>query len=314
MHRNRTAPALFRAGYQRLNFWHRIANIIGMLKIGFLVSIFVTSYCCAFAGTAPDSTVIRLWKGGAPGFEQLKDKPERAKNWWVRDINNPSLTVFLPPKGTANGTAIVLCPGGGFQNIVFDLEGSQPARFLNQYGITVFVLKYRLFNMSSSPYTLENAEQDIFRAMRLVKSKAKEFSIDTAKLGVMGFSAGGEAAAWVSYHFKQSHAASHDEIDLLSAKPAFQILIYPGPSTVPDSLPRDAPPAFLLAANGDPIGSPVIIRLLEMHRKARVPVEVHLYEKGEHGFHLAGDSAFTELKNWPQRLIDWLKDNGWVKK
>jgi len=285
-----------------------------MLKTTFLISIFALGNCCAFARVTPDSTVIHLWKDGAPGFEQLKDKPERAKNWWVRDINNPSLTVFLPPKGTANGTAVVLCPGGGFQNIVFDLEGTEPARFLNRYGITVFVLKYRLFNMSNSPYTREHAEQDIFRAMRLVKSRAREFDIDTAKLGVMGFSAGGEAAAWVSYHFKQSHVASHDAIDQLSAKPAFQILIYPGPSAVPDTLAHSAPPTFLLAANEDPIGSPVAVQLLEMHRKAKVPVEIHLYEKGEHGFHLAGDSPFTELKNWPQRLIDWLKDNGWVKK
>jgi acetyl esterase/lipase len=150
--------------------------------------------------------------------------------------------------------------------------------------------------MSNSPYTREHAEQDIFRAMRLVKSRAKEFDIDTAKVGVMGFSAGGEAAAWVSYQFKQSHAASHDAIDQLSAKPAFQILIYPGPSAVPDTLEHDAPPTFLLAANEDPIGSPVAVKLLEMHRKAKAPVEMHLYEKGEHGFHLAGDSPFTENK------------------
>jgi acetyl esterase/lipase len=130
----------------------------------------------------------------------------------------------------------------------------------------------------------------------------------------MGFSAGGEAAAWVSYHFKRSYAASHDAIDQLSAKPAFQILIYPGPSAVPDTIEHDAPPTFLLAANEDPIGSPVAVQLLEMHRKAKVPIEMHLYEKGGHGFHMAGDSPFIELKNWPQRLVDWLKDNGWVKK
>jgi acetyl esterase/lipase len=263
---------------------------------------------------AQDSTVIPLWPNGAPGFEKLKNDPEQAKDWWVRNINNPTLTVFLPPKEIANATAIVVCPGGGFLNIVFNSEGRDPAKFLNSLGVTVFVLKYRLFRMENSPYKQENPTQDIFRAMRLVKSRAKEFNIDTAKLGVMGFSAGGEVAGWVSYRFKENHLSSNDDIDKLSARPAFQILIYPGPLCVPDSVSTDAPPTFLLAANGDDCCSEPIIKLVQMHRKAKVPVEMHLYEKGAHAFNMGYRAEFITLKNWPQRMVDWMKDNSWVKK
>ena len=264
---------------------------------------------------AQDSAlVIPLWKNGAPGFENLKNNQEQAKDWWVRDINNPSITVYLPPKDIANGTAVVICPGGGFTNLVFNAEGKDPAKYLNSLGVTAFVLKYRLFRMENSPYKQEHPLQDIFRAMRLIKSRAKEFNIDTSRLGVMGFSAGGEVAGWVSYKFSQNNSNNADAIDQLSARPSFQILIYPGPLAVPDSVPSNAPPTFLLAANGDECCSEPIIKLVQMHRKAKVPVEMHLYEKGAHAFNMGYRTEFITLKNWPQRMMDWMKDNGWVKK
>ncbi len=260
--------------------------------------------------------VIPLWKNGAPGFENLKNQPEQAKDWWVRNINNPSVTVFLPPKEKATGTAVVVCPGGGFTNLVYNAEGRDAAKFLNSLGVTAFVLKYRLFRMENSPYKQENADQDIFRAMRLVKSRAKEFNIDTARLGVMGFSAGGELAGWVSYKFFQNHFATTnpDAIDKLSARPSFEILIYPGPLAVPDSVPSNAPPAFMLASNGDDCCSEPIIKLTEMHRQAKVPVEMHLFEKGAHAFNMGYRSEFVTLQHWPQRLADWMTDNGLLKK
>ena len=267
------------------------------------------------SGYAQDSAfMIPLWENGAPGFENLKNQPEQAKDWWVRNINNPSVTVFLPAKEKATGTAVVVCPGGGFTNLVYNAEGVDAAKFMNSIGVAAFVLKYRLFRMENSPYKQENAEQDIFRAMRLVKSRAKEFNIDTTRLGVMGFSAGGELAGWVSYKFFEYYSTNADAIDHLSARPAFEVLIYPGPLSVPDFVRSDSPPAFLLASNGDECCSEPIIKLMEMHRQAKVPVEMHLYEKGAHAFNMGYRSPYVTLKHWPERLADWMMDNGWLKK
>ena len=259
---------------------------------------------------AQDSaTVIPLWKNGAPGFEKNKNIPEEAKDWWVKHVHNPSLTFYPAPANIATGAAVVICPGGGFHTLVFNAEGKDAAAYLNSLGIAAFVLKYRLFR-EDSMYTAENPKQDIFRAMRLVRSRAKEFNIDTAKIGVMGFSAGGEVAGWVAYHFQDSHAPKPDAIDGLSARPAFQILIYPGPLAVPDVVPVTAPPSFLLAANDDECCSEPVVRLLQMHRQAKVPVEVHLYTQAGHGFNMGKRSKFTSINTWPQRLGDWIKDTG----
>ena len=264
---------------------------------------------------AQDSAlVIPLWSNGAPGFENRKNEKEEAKDWWVKNIHNPSLTVFLPPKEIATGAAVVVCPGGGHRTLVFNSEGKDAAKFLNSIGVAAFVLKYRLFREENSPYKEENAKQDIFRAMRLVRSLAKDFDIDTARIGVMGFSAGGEVAGWVSYHHTDKNFTTPDAVDKLTARPAFEILIYPGPLAVPDSVTSTSPPGFLLAANDDECCSEPIVKLLEMHRKANVAVEVHLYEQGNHAFNMGSRSSLNSIKTWSQRLADWLKDNGWLNK
>ena len=130
----------------------------------------------------------------------------------------------------------------------------------------------------------------------------------------MGFSAGGEVAGWVSYHFTDKNFSNPDAIDKLSARPAFQVLIYPGPLSVPDSVAANSPPTFLLAANDDECCSEPVVKLLEMHRKAKVAVEVHLYEQGNHAFNMGSHSPLNSIKTWSQRLADWLKDNGWLNK
>jgi acetyl esterase/lipase len=274
-----------------------------------VVSLAIT--VCAFSQDS--SIVIPLWKNGAPGFENRKNEKEEAKDWWVKNINNPSLTVFLPAKEIATGTAVVICPGGGFQTLVFNAEGKEAAKYFNSIGIAAFVLKYRLFRSDSS-YKPEHVKQDIFRAMRLVRGRAKDFNIDTARIGVMGFSAGGEVAGWVSYYFTDKNFVNPDAIDRLTARPAFQVLIYPGPLVVPDSVSSTSPPVFLLAANDDECCSEPVVKLLQMHRKAKVPVEVHLYAQGNHAFNMGDRSSLNTIRTWPQRLTDWLKDNGWLDK
>src|ERR1700749_4073496 len=136
---------------------------------------FISLFFISTSILAQDSLVIPLWQNGAPGFENKRNEKEEAKDWWVKNIHNPTLTVFLPPKEIATGAAAVVCPGGGFRTLVFNAEGKDAAKFLNSIGVTVFVLKYRLFREENSPYNEENPKQDIFRAMRLVRSLAKEF-------------------------------------------------------------------------------------------------------------------------------------------
>lgn len=261
-----------------------------------------------------DSSSISLWQNGAPGFENKKNEPELAKDWWVRNINNPSLTVFLPSKEKANGTAVIICPGGGHMNLVYNAEGVDAAKYFTNLGVTAFVLKYRLYKQDSSIYTIENTKQDIFRAMRLVRSKAKDFNIDTSRIGVMGFSAGGEVAGWVSYHYNEQHTASNDNVDALNAKPAFTILIYPGPAVVAGPITLPMPPVFMLAASDDSCCSEPIVKLLAIYRQQKVSAEVHLYAQGSHAFNMGYRSQLATLKSWPQRLTDWLTDNNWLKK
>lgn len=280
-----------------------------IMRTAFLILLF------SIAGTAYAQEVISLWENGAPGFEKLKNEPEQAKDWWVKNIHNPSVTVFLPPPEIANGTAVIICPGGGHRELVFNPEGRDAALFFNKLGVTAFVLKYRLAREPNSPYQLNvHVPQDAYRAMRLVRSKAKTWNIDLNRIGMMGFSAGGEVVEFVAYGNGDGDPAAKDPIDRENGKPNFQILIYPGPLGVPETVPADAPPAFMLAANDDACCAGPIVDLLAKYRKASVPIEVHLYTKGAHGFNMGQRSELTSVKTWPSRLEDWLKDNNFFRK
>lgn len=257
--------------------------------------------------------VIRLWAKGPPGFEHRKDEPEQARDWWVRNVHNPSLTVFVPPKETANGCAVVVAPGGGLRELVFDLEGKQVAEFLNTLGVTVFALKYRLPNEPGSPYTVDHVRQDAYRAMRLVRSRAGEFGIDPNRIGMLGFSAGGAVEMMVAFTPGDGDPAAPDPIDRANGRPNFLMMVYPG-GKIPSRIPSDTPPAFLLCANDDEYGCDAItMELVEKFRDAKVPVELHLLARGKHAFNMGGRSTFASVKGWPQRLADWLGDSGFLQ-
>jgi acetyl esterase/lipase len=276
-----------------------------------LLFIFCLLPALALSQTQP--FVIPLWPNGAPGFEKLKDVPEQAKDYWVKNINNPSLTVFWPPKGKANGSAVIVCPGGGHRLLVFNAEGVEPAQYLSNLGVTVFALKYRLARDTNSPYKLEDAKADAERAMRLVRSRAAEWGIDATRVGMMGFSAGGEVVDMVAFDPAKADPNAKDPVDRINAKPDFLIQIYPGPGFIPDEIPADAPPMFLLAANDDVCCSPSVIKLLEGYRKAKAPVEAHILERGDHGFNMGNRSKLKAVNTWPQRMADWLTDNNFFK-
>jgi acetyl esterase/lipase len=275
-----------------------------------------------FSSLFPSSSVaqdtarqIPLWPKGAPGFENRRDEPEQAKDYWVKNIHNPSVTVYLPPKEKATGAAVLIFPGGGHRLLVFNAEGREPARFLNSIGVAAFIVKYRLFREDSAIYSFEKeTREDAYRAMRLVRSKAAEWNIDTARIGTLGFSAGGETAALLAYTPGMGDLAAPDPIDRLNGRPNFQLLVYPGPLGIPATVPPDAPPAFLVVADNDQGASPVILSLLEKYRAAGAPVEAHILSGGNHGFNMGYRSNLKAVKNWPQLMADWLWDMHFLQK
>jgi acetyl esterase/lipase len=276
-----------------------------------VASLFVLIASTAMAQTTMPSQpqVIHLWANGAPGFESRRDVPEEAQSYWVRNINNPSLAVFLPPKEKATGAAIVVVPGGGHRELVFNAEGRDPAIFLSNLGIAAFALKYRLGREPGSPYTIDDARQDTVRAMRLVRSRAAEWNIDPNRVGILGFSAGGELVSMIAYNHDAPDPNAADPIERQSARPNFQLLIYPGPLGIPDVVPADAPPAFVLAANDDKGPSNTLLTLVERYRQAGVPIEFHLFAHGSHAFNMGDRSKLVTIHSWPDRMADWLRDN-----
>jgi acetyl esterase/lipase len=253
---------------------------------------------------------IPLWKNGAPGFENRKNEQQTAKDYWIANIHNPSITAYLPPKEKANGTAVVICPGGGHRLLVYNAEGVEPATYLNSLGIAAFVLKYRLGREENSPYNLQKHPlEDAQRAIRMVRSRAKEWNIDTNKVGILGFSAGGEVVSMVAYDTAPGNLKSKDIIERSKGTPDFQMLVYPGPLGIPGTIPADAPPAFLITANDDECCSGSTVEILQKYRQAKRPVEAHILSSGGHGFNMGNRSKLEAVKTWPQRMADWLKDN-----
>jgi|HubBroStandDraft_2_1064218.scaffolds.fasta_scaffold185228_1 acetyl esterase/lipase len=274
-----------------------------------LVTTFFTSHSQDTARQIP------LWANGAPGFENRRSEPEEAKDYYVKNVHNPSITIYLPPKEKATGAAVVIFPGGGHRLLVFNSEGRDPARFLNSIGVAAIIVKYRLFREDSAIYSFEKeTREDAYRAMRLVRSKAAEWNIDTERVGTLGFSAGGETAALVAYTSGAGDPNAPDPIDRLNGRPNFQLLVYPGPLGIPAVIPADAPPAFLIVADNDQGASPVILSLLDKYRAAKAPVEAHILSGGNHGFNMGYRSNLKAVRNWPHLMADWMDDMGLLQK
>ncbi len=288
-------------------YFYMFKNRPGIYCIVFIISII---FLPSKVSSQSKPLVIPLWENGAPGFENLQNEPEEAKDYWIKHINNPSITAYFPPKEKANGIAVVICPGGGHRLLVINAEGTEPALYLNNIGVTVFVLKYRLGREENSPYSVEkHPKEDALRAMRLVRTRAAEWNINPKRVGMLGFSAGGEVVSQVAYENGNGNQNATDPVDRVNGKPDFQMLVYPGPLFIPDSVNSDAPPLFMVAANDDECCSSPVVSLLQKYRAAKLPVEVHLYAHGGHGFNMGNRSLSAAIKSWPQRMADWLADN-----
>jgi acetyl esterase/lipase len=283
-------------------------------------TICVATLLCLFAllATAADQTVVLLWPNGAPGSEG-KTAPERVRltpdgEHVISSVHQPSITVYLPSKQTATGAAVVVAPGGGQAELWVDHEGYAVAKWLSEHGVAGLVLKYRLAREAGSTYTVEgNSLPDMQRAIRLVRSRAAEWGVDPQRVGVMGFSAGGDVAARAAMQFDPGNAAAADPIDRQSSKPAFQALIYPG---LPQDLPvsRDEPPAFLLCGADDRAGiSEGLPALFVQMKHAGVPAELHVYTGVGHGFGIRNANAGA-IAEWPDRFLEWLSASGFCKR
>jgi acetyl esterase/lipase len=260
-----------------------------------------------------------LWPGGAPGAQgtELADQP--------------TIYPFLVPAGRGTGTVVIVCPGGGYQNLSMEKEGTDIARWLNSIGVSAFVLRYRLGPKYHHPIELGDAQ----RAIRMVRSRAAEFRISPDRVGIMGFSAGGHLASSAGTHFDTGNASATDPVEQMASRPDFLILAYPVISFLnythqgsknnllganPDpklvetmssemAVTAQTPPTFLFHTNADTGVPPENSVLFYMAlRKAGVPAELHIYERGPHGVGLAPtDEA---LSTWPQRLAAWLRVRG----
>jgi len=263
---------------------------------------------CASAAAAEQR--LPLWANGVPGFEARASIPEISQDYWTKHVNNPSITAYLPDAAKANGTAVLVVPGGGHNLLVTTTEGDAVAKWLADRGVAAFVLRYRLFREEGSPYSLEDARADTERAMRLIRSRADQFHINPHRVGVIGFSAGGELARMVTLSPPVPARGKGDAIDQLPARPDFAMLIFPGPLHGDEHVTKDAPPVFLAAANDDQCCSQPPIDVLGLYRQAGASAELHIYRAGGHAYNLGERTELISLKHSPQQIEDWLGDLG----
>jgi len=261
---------------------------------------------------APKLTRVPLWPNGAPGSEARRREPEVARDYWVRNIHDPSLLAFPADARHNTGAAVIVMPGGAHKFLVWENEGTKVAAALNRMGVSAFVLKYRLANEEGSRYSVAGeAADDARRAIRWVRAHAGDYEIDSARVGLMGFSAGGELVTLVADNPTPAGRPVRDAVDRLSARPDFQVLVFPGPAGQPVTDVAGAPPAFIVAGSLDKCCAAPSVGLYEQLRKAGVSAELHMYADADHAFNL-DESNRISILHWPDRLRDWLADGGWL--
>jgi endo-1,4-beta-xylanase len=265
------------------------------------------------AADAPN--IVLLWPNGAPGSEGKTEaeRPSATSTQLsaVTNVHKPSLTAYLPKREAATGAAIVIIPGGGHRMLAIEHEGYAVGRWFSERGIMGLVVKYRLAREEGSTYEVEtHALGDVQRAIRLARHNAKEWGIDPRRVGVLGFSAGGELAALSSYRDPVLTNAN-DPIDKESSRPDFQGLIYPA---IPKDMKptKDMPPAFLACGFGDRQNiSEGLPSLYLLFKQAGVPADLHVYAGAGHGFGIR-DTDKSPAGGWPARMREWLDDRGFL--
>lgn len=292
---------------------------------------------------AADPTEIQLWPGVAPGSEGAEnvieviqergtpDRPDRR----IQGITVPVISVYRPDRARNTGTAIIICPGGGYSWVVIDKEGHEIAEYLKSIGITAIVLKYRLPRPAGYTFDHDVPSLDASRAVRLTRHHAAEWGLKTDRIGIMGFSAGGHLASTVATYFDGGNSKSADPVDRLSSRPDFQALIYPVVSFQdeianlgsrrnligdnPDGelidrysnerqVTEESPPAFLVSTYDDRVKAENTLRYFEALRTVNVPAEMHIYEVGGHGYGIRPTDK--PVSTWHHRFSEWMKERG----
>ena len=264
----------------------------------------------AFAQDQP--AAIPLWPHGAPGSEARAAEPEKLDGSNVTNVHNPTITPFIPATD-ATGTAVIIAPGGGHSKLCLGHEGYALAEWFRDHGIAAFVLKYRLAREKDSAYTIQDhAMADTRRAIRTVRSRAKEWGIRPDRIGIMGFSAGGELAAFAAMKSDAGNAAAADPIEHAGSRPDFQALIYPGTSNL-FTVENGMPPVFIACGYGDrPDIAEGMASLYLKYKAAGVKAELHIYSNAGHGFGYRPGTT-TAAGAWPFRFREWLDDSGLLK-
>lgn len=231
--------------------------------------------------------VIPLWPEGVPGLK-ADAAAERIVDGRVVGVHHPSLTVYRPEVGNANGTAVILCPGGGYVRLAIGENGGADTKWLNGLGVTVFVLRYRMVE-----YGHPAPMRDVLRAIRIVRSRATEFGVRADRVGLLGGSAGGHLAATASTMWDAPEGRTGAAIDSVNARPDFAMLIYPVATMADQSVPVENS-----------------LQLYKALRDAGVPAEMHLYARGAHG--ASRDRQYGTTAFWPDRAAEWMAANGWL--
>ena len=271
---------------------------------------------------------IFLWKGAAPGDKgdlgEEKDtaKPDQFPKGksiiLLGHVTKPTITVYHPSKEKDTGAAVVVCPGGGYNILAYDLEGTEVCDWLNSIGVTAILLKYRVPSRAGLEKHTASL-QDAQRALGMVRSRAKEWGIDPKRIGILGFSAGGHLSATVSNTIETRTYPETDDADKVSCRPDFTLLIYPAYLSdekswwqlVPEiKVTAQTPPAFIAMTQDDPVRMENAVCYAMALKTAKVPVELHLYPVGGHGYGLRPSENL--VSHWPERAADWLKASGWL--
>lgn len=262
------------------------------------------------AAVAETPASFPLWPDGAPGSEARKDEPEKVEGNNVTNVHDPSLTPYLPAADRATGTAIIVCPGGGHAKLCVGHEGYALCEWFRERGIAAFLLKYRLSREEGSSYTLEgDAMNDTRRALRTVRSRAEEWGIRPDRIGIIGFSAGGELAAYSAMWPEPGDAEAKDPVERAGSRPDFQALIYPGKSAT-FTVEPGMPPVFIACGYGDrPDIAEGMASLYLKYKKAGVKAELHIYANAGHGFGYRPDRK-NAAGRWVDRFDEWLVDSG----